>query len=49
MCMMCGAGAAGDIVREDPGQRGFEVQPKRWAVRRTFAWFTARRGLACDF
>lgn len=38
-----------DIVRKDPGQRGFKVQPKRWAVERTFAWITTRRRLACDY
>jgi len=38
-----------DIVRKDPGQRGFKVQPKRWAVERTFAWITMRRRLACDY
>ncbi|MEU9454565.1 transposase [Streptomyces sp. NPDC048277] len=24
-----------DIVRKDPGRRGFQVRPKRWAVERT--------------
>jgi transposase len=38
-----------EIVRKDPGQRGFKVQPKRWAVERTFAWLTMRRRLACDY
>jgi transposase len=38
-----------DIVRKQPGQRGFQVQPKRWAVERTFAWITMRRRLACDY
>ncbi|WP_335983892.1 IS5 family transposase [Streptomyces sp. CA2R106] len=38
-----------DIVRRDPGQRGFKVQPKRWAVERTFARITTRRRLACDY
>ncbi|MEV6649370.1 transposase [Streptomyces sp. NPDC051219] len=38
-----------EIVRKDPGQRGFQVQPKRWAVERTFAWLTAHRRLARDY
>ncbi|MFI8884999.1 MULTISPECIES: transposase [unclassified Streptomyces] len=37
-----------EIVRKAPDQRGFQVQPKRWAVERTFAWMTARRQLARD-
>ncbi|MEE1745735.1 transposase [Streptomyces sp. JV184] len=35
-------------VRKASEQRGFQVQPKRWAVERTFAWMTARRQLARD-
>lgn len=38
-----------EIVRKVPDQRGFQVQPKRWAVERTFAWMTAHRRLACDY
>lgn len=34
-----------EIVRKDPDQRGFQVQPKRWAVERTFSWLTAHRRL----
>ncbi|WP_344447220.1 transposase, partial [Kitasatospora nipponensis] len=30
-------------------QRGFQVQPKRWAVERTFSWLTAHRRLARDY
>jgi transposase len=26
-----------DIVRKQPGRRGFQVRPKRWAVERTFS------------
>ncbi|WP_405722884.1 transposase [Streptomyces sp. NBC_01537] len=37
------------VLHKDPGQRGFKVQPKRWAVERTFAWITMRRRLACDY
>ncbi|MFF3639079.1 hypothetical protein [Streptomyces sp. NPDC002250] len=35
-------------MRKAPDQRGFQVQPKRWAVERTFSWITAHRRLACD-
>ncbi|MGW2402847.1 transposase [Kitasatospora sp. NPDC001664] len=35
-----------EIVRKDPDQRGFQLQPKRGAVERTFSWLTASRRLA---
>ncbi|WP_263108122.1 IS5 family transposase [Kitasatospora sp. DSM 101779] len=38
-----------DIVRKAPDQRGFQVQPKRWAIERTFSWLTAHRRLARDY
>ncbi|WP_046776692.1 IS5 family transposase [Streptomyces yangpuensis] len=38
-----------DIVRKDPGQHGFQVQPKRWALERTFSCLTAHRRLARDY
>ncbi|MFF7789498.1 transposase [Streptomyces sp. NPDC007991] len=38
-----------EIVRKEPGQRGFQVQLKSWAVERTFAWLTARRRLTRDY
>lgn len=38
-----------EIVRKAPDQRGFQVQPKRWAVERTFSWITANRRLARDY
>ncbi|MFE3271254.1 transposase [Streptomyces sp. NPDC059215] len=37
------------IVRKDPDQRGFQVQPKRWLAERTFSWLTAHRRLARDY
>ncbi|MFI0900303.1 transposase [Streptomyces sp. NPDC020983] len=37
-----------DIVRKQPGQRGFQVQPERWAVERPSAWITMRRRMAGD-
>jgi transposase len=38
-----------EIVRKAPDQRGLQVQPKRWAVERTFLWITAHRRLARDY
>lgn len=38
-----------EVVRKDPDQRGFQVQPKRWAVERTLSWLTAHRRLARDY
>ncbi|MFC0438095.1 transposase, partial [Kutzneria buriramensis] len=29
-----------EIVRKPPGQKGFSVIPRRWAVERTLAWLT---------
>ena len=38
-----------DIVRAQPGQVGFAVQPRRWVVERFFAWINRNRRLAKDF
>ena len=38
-----------DIVSADPGQRGFQVQPRRWVVERTFAWLSNYRRLSKDY
>lgn len=35
--------------RKAPDQRGFQVQPKRWAVERTFSWLTTHRRMAMDY
>ena len=37
------------VVTKQPGQRGFVVQPRRWAVERTFAWLTNCRRLTKDY
>lgn len=37
------------IVRKPPGQQGFKVLPRRWAVERTLAWLTNHRRLARDY
>jgi putative transposase len=36
------------VVSKPPGQRGFQVHPRRWVVERTFAWLTACRRLTKD-
>jgi putative transposase len=38
-----------EIVRAQPGQIGFAVQPRRWVVERFFAWINRNRRLAKDF
>ena len=42
-------GAEVEIGRRDPAAHGFQVQPKRWAVERTFAWLTRNRRLTRDY
>ncbi len=37
------------IVKREPGTRGFAVLPRRWVVERTFAWLGRNRRLAKDF
>ena len=38
-----------EIVRKNPGQVGFAVNPRRWVVERFFAWIGRNRWLAKDF
>src|SRR5665213_3993251 len=38
-----------EIVRREPDQTGFAVQPRRWVVERFFAWINRNRRLAKDF
>lgn len=38
-----------EIVKRPEGVKGFQVQPRRWVVERTLAWFGRRRRLAKDF
>jgi putative transposase len=33
------------VVTRRPGAKGFEVQPRRWLVERTFGWLTRWRRL----
>jgi len=38
-----------EIVRKNPDQVGFAVNPRRWVVERCFAWIGRNRRLAKDF
>ena len=38
-----------EIVRKNPDQVSFAVQPRRWVVERFFAWINRNRRLAKDF
>lgn len=38
-----------EIVRKNPNQMGFAVNPRRWVVERFFAWIGRNRRLAKDF
>ena len=45
-------GKAGCWVKEGeeaPCKGGFEVQPRRWVIERTFGWFTKHRRLSKDY
>ncbi len=38
-----------DIVQKPVDQVGFQVQPKRWIIERTFGWFNTYRRLSKDY
>ena len=38
-----------EIVRREPGTKGFAVLPKRWIVERTLSWLRRNRRLARDY
>jgi len=38
-----------DVVRRNPGDKGFQVLPRRWIVERTFGWLMLHRRLARDY
>ena len=38
-----------EIVTREPGQTGFQVQPRRWVVERTFAWLSNYRRLGINY
>ena len=48
-CVASATCIAVEIVRAQPGQIGFAVQPRRWVVERFFAWINRNRRLAKDF
>jgi putative transposase len=37
------------VIRKPAEQHGFQVQPRRWVVERTFAWLTDCRRLSKDY
>lgn len=38
-----------EVVERLPNQRGFQVQPRRWVVERTHAWFGRNRQLSKEY
>jgi putative transposase len=38
-----------EIVRRNPGAKGFQLLPRRWVVERTFGWFGRYRRLSKDY
>ena len=38
-----------ELVRRPPGQRTFQVLPRRWVVERTFGWLNLQRRLSKDY
>ena len=38
-----------EIVKRPAGQRGFQIQPKRWIVERSLGWLTSFRRLSKDY
>lgn len=43
------AGIDVQVVRKEPGQKGFTPLPKRWAIERTIGWLMLHRRLARDY
>ena len=37
------------VVSKPPGQKGFQLLPRRWVVERTFAWLGRNRRLSKDY
>jgi len=37
-----------EVVRREPGTKGFAVLPKRWIVERTLSWIRRNRRIARD-
>jgi putative transposase len=38
-----------EVVNREPGQKRFQVLPRRWVVERTFAWLGLYRRLSKDY
>lgn len=47
-CMATGSWEL-EVVKRAPGVRGWDKQPKRWIVERTFAWLLRNRRLVVDY
>jgi putative transposase len=48
-CQQQGSGWDLEVVEREPGTRGFNIQPRRWVVERSFAWLIRNRRLAKDY
>jgi putative transposase len=48
-CQQQGEGWELEVVEREPGTHGFQVQPRRWVVERSFAWLSRNRRLAKDY
>jgi putative transposase len=48
-CQQQGDGWDLEVVKREPGTRGFSIQPRRWIVERSFAWLIRNRRLAKDY
>jgi putative transposase len=38
-----------EVAEREPGTQGFQVQPQRWVVERSFVWLSRNRRLAKDY
>jgi putative transposase len=38
-----------EVVKRTPGQKGWQLLPKRWVAERTFGWLGRWRGLAKEY
>ena len=47
--LLPGRGLKLEIVERRAGAKGFQVQPRRWVIERTFAWLGKCRRLAKDY
>ena len=47
--LLPGRGLKLEIVGRTAGVKGFQVQPRRWVIERTFAWLGKCRRLSKDY